>query len=44
MEQHDLGDCEKWDGFLCDECRIEYMTRWDDMEQQDELDEKYYER
>ncbi len=37
---HDLGDCERFDGFLCDECRIEYQSRWDEMDQQDEIDER----
>lgn len=24
-KEHDLGDCEKLEGFLCEECRIWYM-------------------
>jgi hypothetical protein len=40
VEEHDLGDCERWEGYLCEECRIEYMTRFDDMDMQDDLDDK----
>ena len=42
LEAHDLGDCEGVDGFLCDECRIEYSSRWDDLDQQDYQDEKHF--
>ena len=40
--EHDLGECEKLDGVMCEECRIEYMTRFEDMDWQDEQDNKYY--
>lgn len=26
-EEHDLGDCEQWWGYTCEECRLEYQTR-----------------
>lgn len=44
VEEHDLGDCEQWWGYTCEECRLEYQTRWQDYEQQDRLDEKYYDQ
>lgn len=25
LEQHELGDCEKEEGYLCEECRQEYL-------------------
>ena len=31
INDHWLGDCEKDEGFLCEECRQEYMDRADDM-------------
>ena len=38
---HDLGSCEDEEGFLCEECRIEYMTMWQDYDWQDSLDERF---
>jgi hypothetical protein len=31
MIEHDLGECEEMEGYLCDQCRQEYMERMDDM-------------
>ncbi len=30
LEDHDMGDCEKTEGYLCEECRIWYMERADE--------------
>jgi len=31
MPEHDLGECEEMEGYLCESCRLEYIDRADDM-------------
>lgn len=41
IDEHNLGDCERDEGYLCDSCRQEYQERIFDMDWQDRIDEQY---
>jgi hypothetical protein len=39
--EHDLGDCEQWWGYTCEECRQEYQERMVEWAMEDAMEEKY---
>ena len=38
--EHDLGDCEQWWGYTCEDCRQEYQERMVEWAMEDEYEKR----